>query len=368
MSMNDPQARHTQLLAAAEECQALLDQQAPSAAANRRRDPRLHYRTLITVEFQQQLGPAVRQTVVSRDLSATGMAVLVRNFIYPGGQCQAHLLAHGGQTRVCPAVVRWCRHIRGLNHLAGLSWKHPIVPEDFVQPEHLSILFAGDADRARRISGRVIVVSPLDFEAGLVRHMLREARVRVSVVPCPELATTALYSHAADAIVLCHPQNACEMATFVTQVRTRGFSGGIIILSDESSPQAAAALRAAGASFVLSRPCTAEQLLAALSVVLGVQPQKGDAPPADHDLAPLLQQFRAHAAGLADALREGLNSNDAQAVKRACYRLIVAAQFGFAELGEHARELSLQIDTAAGLAGHHAEIRRLATMAESIAA
>lgn len=76
--------------------------------------------------------------VMTRNLSAGGLAVIHGGYLHPGTKCRMLLATISGQNVVLGGRVRRCRHIRGNLHEIGVEFNTQIAPEQFVPPEFLN--------------------------------------------------------------------------------------------------------------------------------------------------------------------------------------------------------------------------------------
>lgn len=76
--------------------------------------------------------------VLTRNLSAGGVALIHGGYLHPETKCRMMLATIQGQNVVLGGRVRRCRHIKGSLHEVGVEFNTAIVPEDFVPPEMLS--------------------------------------------------------------------------------------------------------------------------------------------------------------------------------------------------------------------------------------
>lgn len=76
--------------------------------------------------------------VLTRNLSAGGLALIHGGYLHPGTKCRMMLATIQGVNVVLGGRVRRCRHIRGSLHEIGVEFSAPIVPEQFVPPEMMS--------------------------------------------------------------------------------------------------------------------------------------------------------------------------------------------------------------------------------------
>lgn len=117
--------------------------------------------------------------VLTRNLSAGGMALIHGGYLHPGTKCRMLLATTGGENVVIGGRVRRCRHIKGNLHEIGVEFNAPIVPEQFVPPEHLStaveelIAPEGAPDETGTPEGdeqSAAIESPAESEAPAAEH------------------------------------------------------------------------------------------------------------------------------------------------------------------------------------------------------
>ncbi len=124
---------------------SMLDRdQAQRTENNMRKTLRQAYRAATAPMVVIQPGGSVSAyLVVTRNLSAGGIAVIHGGYIHAGTECRLMLGTIDGEKVVVPGLVRRCRHIKGNLHEIGVEFLKAVAPEDFVPTT------VEDADAAR---------------------------------------------------------------------------------------------------------------------------------------------------------------------------------------------------------------------------
>lgn len=113
---------------------SILDsEQSLRSGENARKSPRQAYRAATAPMVVIQPGGSVSAyLVVTRNISAGGMAVIHGGYIHAGTECRLMLGTIDGEKVVVPGRVRRCRHIKGNLHEIGVEFLKAVAPEDFV--------------------------------------------------------------------------------------------------------------------------------------------------------------------------------------------------------------------------------------------
>jgi len=100
---------------------------------NRRSNARHPYRRLdVPARFLHPGGSAVSRVVVSRNLSAGGIALLYPGFLHKGTAVELTLRRTFGGEDVAHGSVVFCAHCVGVFHQVGVRFDAKIFPELYV--------------------------------------------------------------------------------------------------------------------------------------------------------------------------------------------------------------------------------------------
>lgn len=311
----------------------------PGSRAGERRNLRVAYHGQNVLVTMNPAGPAVRYSVVPRNLSRGGMAFVHGRFVYPDTPCQVCLPAATG--RDCPLegrVVR-CRHIGGIVHEVSVCFDKPIDLESMVA------LSPDEAERYRQehehhaheqsAGGRVLLVDAFAADRGLLGLYLKRSGMTVTDAADRAAAERLLSTGDYDlALIDLHLPGDAGLA-LIERLRAGGFAAPIIALSAEGSDDLEASAMQAGANAFLVKPFeesrladTAAHLLTREFVADGETPIHS-ALADDLAMRPLIREFVAGLAESMDRLR-GAGAGDAAVVREVCRQLKGAgASYGF---------------------------------------
>ena len=102
-----------------------LDRCAPQHhRANLRADDRYVYRpNPLTIELQDPTGTWAPYAAAARNISSSGLALLLGQFVYPGTSCRVHLVSLEKLRQTVAGRVMWCRYLPGTASPSGKG--HP---------------------------------------------------------------------------------------------------------------------------------------------------------------------------------------------------------------------------------------------------
>lgn len=86
----------------------------------------------MVVEIIQPGATSLRILVHGHDISRGGVSIVNGRFLYPDSVCRCWLKPVNGKAIPHNGKVRWCRHISGIVHVAGISFDSPIQVEDYL--------------------------------------------------------------------------------------------------------------------------------------------------------------------------------------------------------------------------------------------
>lgn len=195
---------------------------ASSSGGEARKFTRLAYRKdTVHVKVRQPGGQEALIKVACRNLSSGGMSVLHNAYIHPGSWCAA-ALSHrsAGPTIVEGRVVR-CQHRVGVVHEIGVKFDKPIHLADFVEADRTDTILSFESVNPDDLEGRILLVDRSEMDAALVRHFLKETRLRIAHATSLEQAE-AMLNEELSALILDVHIDADDGAIFLDRLRADG--------------------------------------------------------------------------------------------------------------------------------------------------
>lgn len=105
-----------------------------AAYEDQRKDRRISFREVRRIAVLLESEPLGSRTftVIPRNISRSGIALLHGKFVYNGTACVMGLEAGDGQIVPVRGQVAWCRLIEGRIHEMGIAFDEPIDLDDFM--------------------------------------------------------------------------------------------------------------------------------------------------------------------------------------------------------------------------------------------
>ncbi len=220
----------------------------PSNGIDLRRHARFRYRPgRISIELLRDEPPAHAVEVVTRNLSAGGVGVLLSQFVFAGQRCRLSLpLSQGGAELVRGQVVR-CRYLPGppVLHEAGIRFDTTLVPQLFI-PEARSL--------------RVLLVDEDRDNHALLECLLDRPHIEIACAANRIDAAALALARVPDLILMNLDQGGLDPLGTCRDLRRAGFLGPIVGLAVDTGEALASRCAAAGFTGYLARPLTRESL------------------------------------------------------------------------------------------------------------
>lgn len=161
------------------------------------------------------------------DLSAGGLCLESRPFLYPDRHCVVLLVDLDGGTMLVDGTIVMCEYIVGKGHRANVAFKQPIEPSNFVAEELIREAGAGEAVLPDQ---GLVVVAGSDEAADRIANALRSVGLNVrTVASTPEVRS--LYEEAPiDGVFESRCTSAPALLGIVKSMRYEGFEGPIATL------------------------------------------------------------------------------------------------------------------------------------------
>lgn len=250
--MNEENIPYRQVRKSPDEIKATLDRLDNQAGqlklAKGRRSDRYAYRVRsLKVEIPQIGGTSVFHSVPSRNISREGLSLLVGNFVYPKTHCKVHLVSVHNHTISVGGVVVRCRYLEGSACLyeVGVQFDQPIDIELFHRGATRVRLLLADDDEAMH---------------HLVARLLKSLNVELTCVEDGRQAVDQALAKPFDLILMDVDMPILDGLKAVKELRDRGYTRPIVILTASDGPGERETCLQTGASGWLAKPLTREAL------------------------------------------------------------------------------------------------------------
>lgn len=345
-------------------------------AANRgghhaRKSIRLEYLQLsVRVEMHQGGGATTNLQYAARNISGDGIGILHNSYVHPSTRCTVYLKHRDGREIPIEASAVRCRHVKGLIHEVGLRFKTPINVREFLNVDPMDGRFTLEAVDPQKLTGSLLHVEDSPMDRRLVRHYLAETALNIVSVEDGKTALERI-GEGFDAIIVDNDLSDMTGMVLVEQMRSKGITAPIIMLTADTRPSAKEAARAARVSAVLSKPTTKEIVLQALAEFLMIDNAgSADAGGAlTSTLSPgdptfkFVPEFVDELKQFAEKINKAIAANDTGAARRLAYQIKGAAPaLGFASIGEAANTAMLALDATGGVADCAKQLRLLVSL------
>jgi len=344
-----------------------VDSAAGPAVGRERRALRVRYteaRAILTLHAAT--GGDTKFAVVPRNLSRNGLAFVHGRFIYANARVEVMLKSLDGKWQEIAGVVRLCRHVSGIVHEVSVVFDESIDLNDFVElsPEeemiHLEELAADrpedESDEVRRLAGTVLVVDSFPTDRKLFCLWLSKAGFETSAASTAEDARSAIEQGNYDLAVIDLRLPGESGIELIKAMRASGFGAPILAVTAEEGEDIEAAATEAGASAILSKPFTAEQILEQTQSLVGVDLSNDDDEKPifssisdDEDMLPLMTEFVRGLGGYINKLRNANARDDREGIASLTHILKGSGSgYGFESITQEAGEVikALEADTA----------------------
>jgi CheY-like chemotaxis protein len=312
-----------------------MDEAAEAAAGHdpspraKKRSRRMSYRQQINCSIQHPGGGIATFAVSSRNLSQGGMAFLCNAFIHPGSQCTMALVTPQRQQVTAVGKIVHCHLVRGRIHEIGVKFNRPINLGSFIAADVIPQSQVVPAE----LQGRLVLLNDSPLEEMLFRQSIQETKIQLATFRDSGAAIEALSTGQHDIFVnnVYLDSEADDGIAVITEARTKGFSGPIVLMTAETSADRQAEARAAGVNYFLARPY---QALALLSLLQSALQDCGATVSPDllvgtrsrqTEVTGLMGAFKEEVGQRAGEIQKGLTNNEAAILRRACMAVKAAA-------------------------------------------
>jgi len=316
----------------------------------------------VTAKFFHPGGSESSFTVACRNLSAGGIGILHRTFLYKGTKCALLLPDTQGKLVNVPGKVVRCNHVQGTIHELGVEFDEPVRARDFVMMDPFADGFSFENVKPEDLKGTILYLEDSVLDQSLVRHFLRETQMRLLV------ADTAAAAHEKIAegvdLILCDYNLGKENGVqFVQALRAEGIATPIIMVTADTSKQTRDAMMNAEANAFISKPLKAQTLFRAIAefIVVGTSSSAFvSSLPMDHPNRGLLTTFVQQVRDYAKSLEKAVETNAIEQCRTLCLQVGGAAPvMGFDRLALVAKDAERSLEQGSKPAEAGGPLRRL---------
>lgn len=231
-----------------------LDLMAGNQGVERRRLTRHPFRNHKVELLVWQLGAntPVKKEVSSRNLSASGIALLHGGFVHIGSICAVRLTALNGGVISIPGRIVRCRLVEKTIHEIAVRFDHDVDPSLFCKAA---------------VTRKVLLADDDDLLASIVTRQLSKMSVKVSRalngVEAVNMACQANY----DIILMDMQMPQMDGVEACVQLRSRGYSGVIAAFTTFDTKEDYDRLMAQGFDYCLTKPHTKQSIELLLSAL-----------------------------------------------------------------------------------------------------
>jgi CheY-like chemotaxis protein len=352
-----------------------MDRAATVAADNRREDPRWRFRKINVPICVEHPGGGVRKIFVScRNISTGGLSFIHKGFLHPGTACVVVLTKRDNHAMAVNGSVVNCRYVSEGIHEVGVRFDQRIQIHHILNINDASTQ-AGASIELKDLRGRVLYVDENPMDQVLLNHHIRTSGIELTTVHSADEALAELDNVSFDIVITELALGAAKNSTdFIKAVRAKKFAGPIVLATGDGTGAKAAEAKAAGATNLLSKPYDPKQLYELLKTLhrkvgavltsKAIYSALDDQPAMEEALSNYVTYCNDAAANLDDLLR-GENLEEIRAL--ALNIKGTAEGFGFATVGDAAREALVQIDLATTVADARPALRTLGLLLNSVA-
>ncbi len=273
-----------------------------SAESSARRFVRHSYREVVTIELEQPDDPPVRCVVPTRNISQGGLAVLTGHFVYPGTGCRVHLVTTDGEKDIVDAKVVRCRYLVGTAslHEANLKFDRQIDVG----------VYKPLADSATGV--RVLLCDADVVSHRVVERLLDTLHAELTCVADGRQAVEQAMTGQFDAVLLDLDLPEMSGLEVIKELRSRGCTRPLIVVSAVCDEDARAACLAAGCDGYIAKPPSRVALVGAIR--RATREAVGSSLAGQPDTADLIDQFVASLPERIEWLEEARQANDLAAL------------------------------------------------------
>ncbi|NOT01810.1 MAG: response regulator [Phycisphaerales bacterium] len=321
-----------------EQIQALLDEfdvKSPPGSHERRADERYRYRVsgCVIQVAQPGAGGSVSYSMPTRNLSASGIAVIHGNYVHPKTPCSVQLISSHGSWETVTGKVAACRHVKGLIHEVGIQFDRRIDVG----------MYCPDA-----VKSRILLVDDDPLIVRLVEKHLHSLNAELKHVDDGEKAVQEALAHVYDVVLMDMEMPVLNGFEATQRLRSQGYTGRIVAATGYTGSADREKCLKAGCDSYLAKPYTRQALVELLRSLQ--QEPLFSSMSNDPTMVDLINSFVEGLPARLRAIEEAHQKRDAAALESLARRLKgEAGGYGFDPITDAAAALESTIKNDPGL-------------------
>lgn len=348
----------------------LDDAEAASAAASKsRRFKRRQLRlSALQMDVHHSGGIASSLSVVCRNISSGGSAVLHNSFMHSGTRVVLNFRHATRGTVGVAGKIAHCAHVQGCIHQLGIKFDHPVKPAEFVQLDQLDDWFTLENVKDEEMRGCIVLAGTSPMEQRLIQSFLKGTDVRLR---CAANQTEAMNfaGEGADIVVIDPDQKNIDLKSTIRAFEEGGLAMPIVVVTSRGPDERRKILTELRPAAVLAKPLSRDIFARALAEFLIVGGSAAVAvssiQPGEEKAALVPEFVRSLNASSAD-LRDLLERRDLDATQAICAQIASAAgSMGFAGIGAMAEQAERSLTQTRSVESSRAVLQRLISACES---
>lgn len=342
---------------------------------NGQKDPRrAHVRwafrqIAVQVRICHAAGSQATFHVACRNISSGGMSILHSSFLHTGTRVVATLPHISGHTIEVDGTVARCVHIQGICHEIGIKFRNPVDARNFVKLDLFEDGFVLEKVEPESLEGVIVYLASSAMEESLVRHFLRETKLRLRVAESFEEAKKLL-EEPAGLLLADHIIKGKNSADFVSTLREQGQMLPVILLASDTSDATREQMIKAEVSTFLAKPLDQNTFFRALAeFMIGGKDTSGTVSslPSNHPNTPMVENFVKEVHAHADEIEKSIKSMNFEHTRNVVMQIAgVAPIMGFPKLALIAQAADRALSSSMSLDEAKPQLRQLVRMCREI--
>ncbi|MEL6329677.1 MAG: hypothetical protein AAFR38_08450 [Planctomycetota bacterium] len=181
------------------------------------------------VEIEDPTGHLAPVTAEVVDISAHGVCLRSRPFVYPDRRCRVLLIDRDGGPMLAEGMTLKCEYVPEQGHLVQVRFTHPIDPADFVGEEVLSA--SSEPAPVQHCSGVALLVTLSSDKPDHVGDALVQLGMQVERVDTVLAARKRYEQSPIDTLVEVAGSSVSALSRVVKSMRREGFDGPVVVQS-----------------------------------------------------------------------------------------------------------------------------------------
>lgn len=300
--------------------------------------------------------------VACRNISSGGMSVLHSSFLHTGTKVIATLPHISGHAVEVEGVIARCVHVQGICHELGIKFRNSVDARNFVKLDLCGDGFILEKVDPATLEGVLIYIANSEAELTLIRHFLRDTKLRLRVADTFEEAAKLL-GEPADLLIADYMVKGKNCAEFIASVREKGTTIPAIVFVPSTTDAIRHQLARAEVSSFLVTPLDQNMLFRALSEFMTGAEDLGStvsALPRNHPNSPMVDQFTKEVHAQADEIEKLVKAADFEQTRTVVLQIAKEApSMGFPRVAQIAHAADRALSSSMSLEESRPQLRHL---------